>query len=231
MSNFEKAYTEWLNKHISEARGERLRRLRKNWGYGEKLLLQQAWWPSVGNFDFLYPEFEFIDKDGNHYFIDLAYIRGPIKTAMESDSFGFHLRDIDRDQFSRGLDRQNEVVLSGWNILRFSIDKLREDPYACQDVIRRMLVSWYSEENSILSGLNIYQRELVRYVIRTTMPLSINEACSILGKKEKFTRAQLHSLTELGILESALDGERARIHYYRLNNTGTPAEAAKRYVV
>ena len=221
MSKFEKAYTEWFERHISEARGERLRRLQKKFGFGEKQLLQQAWWPAVGNLEFLFPEFEFVDILGNLYFIDLAYIRTPRPTAIESDSFGSHARDIDRDQFARGLDRQNEIVLSDWNILRFSTDILKENPAACQNVIRRMLVNWYNEASAIMNGLNIYQRELVRYVTRSTAPLSIQDACAILGKKEKFTRMQLHSLLDLDLLESAILVERERIHYFRLKNADT----------
>jgi hypothetical protein len=228
MSKFEQAYTEWFNRHVSEARGERRRRLLKKFGFGEKLLLLQAWWPAVGNFDYLIPEFEFVDIFGNHYFIDLAYVRKPDPTALESDSFGSHARDVDRDQFSHNLDRQNEIVLSNWNILRLATDKLKDNPVACQNVIRRMLVIWYGEESPIMDKLNIYQRELVRRVTRSAEPLSIQEACTILGKKEKFTRTQLHSLLELDLLESAILGERERVHYFKLKNSDHPTGAANR---
>ena len=139
-----------------------------------------------------------------------------------------HIRDVDRDQFARGLDRQNEIVLCDWNILRFSTDKLKENPYACQKVIHRMLVNLYNEENTLMKELNIYQRELVRRVTRSTAPLSIQDACAILGKKEKFTRTQLHSLLELDILESATSGERERIHYFKLKNVDHLAGAMNR---
>lgn len=125
---FETEYNAWLAKHINESRGERLRRLKYRHGFGEKLLLQQAWWPVVESLEFLYPEYEMIDPGGKHYYLDFAYIRLPKPTCIESDSFGSHARDADRDSFSRGLDRQNEVGLANWHILRFSIDKLKENP-------------------------------------------------------------------------------------------------------
>ncbi|MFD0673993.1 hypothetical protein [Cohnella sp. GCM10027633] len=214
MESLERAYVAWLDKHKSEASGERLRRLTKKHGYGEKLVLQQAWWPVLGNFDLLYPEFEFVDIDGKHYFIDLAYMRLPRPTAVESDSYGSHLRDIDRDEFSRGLDRQNEIVLANWNIIRFSTDKLKENPFACQRTVSRMLDVWYGEDDISLRALNIYQREIMRTVTRSSSPLSVEDACQLLGKKAQFTRTQLHSLTELGLLEAASGSE--RIHFYRL---------------
>lgn len=212
MSQFEKQYAAWLEKHKSEATGERLRRLVKRHGYGEKLLLQQAWWPVLGTLENLHPEYEIIGADGEHYFIDLAYLRSPGPTALESDSYSSHARDIDRDQFARALDRQNEIVLTGWNILRFSIDKLKEDPRACQNTIRRMLVCWYGEESQHMDGLNIYQRELVRTAIRSSSPISVADACQLLGKKERFTRETLHSLVTMNVFEAASGNERIRTY-------------------
>ena len=214
MSKFEKAYSEWLSLHISEARGERLRRLLKKHGYGEKLLVQQAWWPAVGNLDDLYPEYEFIDSRGNYYYFDLGCVRLPRPTVIESDGFSSHARDVDRDKFARGLDRQNEIVLADWNILRFSVDQLKEDPLACQNTIRRMMVNWYGEENTIMRGLNVYQREIVRLATRRNSPITFEQACHLLGKGPKQTRAQLYSLMEQGILESVSGKE--RFHCYRL---------------
>lgn len=214
MSNFEKAYTAWLEKHKAAASGERLRRLVKHHGFGEKILLEQALWPVLGTLEHLHPEYEFIGSDGSRYFIDTALIRRPRPTAIESDSFSSHARDIDRAQFSRGLDRQNEMVLADWNILRFSVDKLKDNPHACQNAIRRMLVCWYGDEESYMHNLNIYQRELVRAAIRSAAPISIDGACQMLGKKDRFTRTILQSLVNMNLFEAASGTE--RVHIYQL---------------
>ncbi len=216
-SNFEKAYVKWLEMHKAAASGERLRRLIKRHGYGEKLLLEQGWWPVLGTLEHLHPEYELIGINGERYFIDIAFIRDPKSTASEADSFSYHARDIDRDQFSRALDRQNEIVLSDWNILRFSIDKLKDNPEACQNTIRRMLICWYGKEDEILRNLNIYQRELVRVAIRSSTPFSAADARQILGKKDNFTRSTLQSLIHMNILEAASGNQ--RIHRYRLSTS------------
>lgn len=199
-----------------------MRRLVKKHGYGEKLLLQQAWWPAVGNLDHLVPEYEFIGFDGKHYYMDYAYLQLPKPTAIEADSYGSHARDIDREEFSRGLDRQNEFVLTDWHILRFSTDKLKENPTACQQTIKRMMVAWYGREDSIMAGLNIYQREILRIALRSPVPFTHEEIRLALGKRETFTRTQLHDLVVKEILEPAYDGERQRIHRYRLKATAFP---------
>ncbi|TVY03215.1 DNA-binding response regulator [Cohnella terricola] len=218
MNKFESEYRDWLNQHIAHSTGERLRRLKHRHGFGEKCLLEHAWWPVVGNLDDLHPEYEIIDANGNHYFLDFGYLRLPRPTCLESDDFGSHARDADRYNFSRGLDRQNEIGLAGWNILRFSIDKLKENPLGCQQHVRRMLESWYGEESSLMQGLSIYQREIVRLAARSTVPFTVAMACDCLGKNAKFARKQLHSLVEKGILE-ALSGEQ-RITRYALTKRG-----------
>ncbi|MFC5530351.1 DNA-binding response regulator [Cohnella yongneupensis] len=214
MSKFETAYDYWLKEQRAAASGERLRRLMKGHGYGEKLLLQQAWWPVFGNFDHLVPEFEFVDDEGNHYFMDLVYVRSPRATCLESDSFGIHARDADRDSFSRGLERQNAILLSDWNILRFSIDKLKEDPGYGQRTLRKMVESWYGEDPMRLSGLNVYEREIVRLATRSIRPFNTGDACELVEKSDRFVRDLLHGLVGKGIIEPASGASRVRS--YRL---------------
>ena len=217
MSQFEKQYATWLEKHKAAASGEQLRRLVKKHGFGEKLLLEQAFWPVLGSLDLLHPEYEIIGSNGERYFIDIAYIRNPKSTAIEADGYNPHARDIDRDQFSRALDRQNEIVLADWNILRFSIDKLKDNPVDCQRTVRKMLVNWYGEEHPFMQGLNIYQRELMRMAIRSSVLISVEEASSLLNKKERFTRETLQSLVKLNLFEAA--SGTSRIHKYRLSSS------------
>jgi hypothetical protein len=214
MRDFETEHRIWLNKHMAQSSGEQLRRLKKRHGFGEKSLLQHAWWPVIGSLDFLYPEYEFIDPDGNYYYMDFAYIRLPKPTCLESDSFSSHARDADRETFSRGLDRQNEIVFADWNILRFSIDKLKEDPVACQRTVKRMLGLWYGEDSDNIKKLPLYKREIVRLAISSTAPITPAMVSACLGKSERFAREQLYQLVQEGILEPA-SGEK-RIRSYRL---------------
>ncbi|BBI35742.1 hypothetical protein KCTCHS21_51410 [Cohnella abietis] len=214
MRNFESEYRIWLNKHITRSTGERLRRIKERHGFGEKLLIEHAWWPVVKSLDDLHPEYEFVDTFGNYYFMDLAYIRLPRPTCLESDSFSSHARDADRGSFSRGLERQNEIALADWNILRFSIDKLKEDPYSCQNHIRRMLEIWYGEDSSSVQKLTIYQREILRLANRLSSPITIEMVSNSLGKSKRVARVQLHQMAQLNYIEPASGDQRVRS--YRL---------------
>ncbi len=215
-NRFETEYRAWLERHISESRGERLRRIKERHGFGEKAFLEHTWWPVVRSFDHLYPEYEFIDTEGKYCFMDYGYIRFPGPTCIECDGFGSHARDADRYTFTRGLDRQNEIVLANWNILRFAVDKLKEDPLDCQKYIRRMMEEWYGETRDELLKLPIFQREIVRLAIRSLGPFTIEMACDCLGRQEKFVRNELRQLIKKQILESASGTE--RIRSYRLAN-------------
>ncbi|MBW5445648.1 hypothetical protein GE107_06165 [Cohnella sp. CFH 77786] len=113
MKDFETEYRKWLDMHLSKRKGERLRMLKEQHGYGEKLLLEQLWRPVVGNFDFLHPEYEVLDEDGNYYYIDIAYVRHTKPTAIESDGFNPHARDADRSTFKKSRRRQNALLLAG----------------------------------------------------------------------------------------------------------------------
>lgn len=147
-----------------------------------------------------------------------AYIRSPKPTCLEADSFGSHARDADRDKFSRGLDRQNEVELANWNILRFSIDKLKEDPLSAQQHIRRMMEQWYGEERPDLLALPLYQREIVRLAVRSVTPITNAMACECLGKKRTFVSEQIDELVKEGWLEPA--SGKQRIRSYKLGSRG-----------
>ncbi|RKP48785.1 DNA-binding response regulator [Cohnella endophytica] len=214
MSQFELAYRVWLDKHIAESRGERRRRIKERHGFGEKSLLEHAWWPVIGNLDDICPEYEFVDSEGNHVFMDFAYIRLPKPTCLESDSFGTHARDADRWTFSRGLDRQNEIALAGWNVLRFSIDKLKENPEACRKHLRTMLTNWYGSDEAHVLELNLYQREILRLATRSSEPVTVDTVRQVLGRSDRFAREQLHQMVENRILEPASGHQ--RIRSYRL---------------
>ncbi|WP_252183434.1 hypothetical protein [Rossellomorea vietnamensis] len=72
------------------------------------------------HFRFLHPEYEINDfKDGKRY-LDFAYIRPTMQICFEIDGYGPHLQKISRWQFSDSLERQNQLVIDGWTVIRFS---------------------------------------------------------------------------------------------------------------
>ncbi|MEF3304851.1 hypothetical protein [Paenibacillus sp. GYB003] len=140
---FESEYEAFLLRHAKMGPSERLRRLQEGHGHAEKLFLQHVWWPAIGHFDHLHPEYEVHDiKDGTR-FLDFAYIRTPYKVCFEIDGYGPHSRDASRRQFADNLLRQNHLVIAGRKVIRFAYDDIQEKPRRCQ----QLLGKWFGDEH------------------------------------------------------------------------------------
>lgn len=63
-----------------------------------------------------------VEVPGAAYFIDVAF-RGR-RVACEIDGFAFH---SSRRAFTSDLERQNDLVLAGWTVLRFSWDMIADE--------------------------------------------------------------------------------------------------------
>lgn len=67
MSSFEQKYEEWMQTNIPTANFRRRELLEKGLGHGSVELLRTIWFPTVKNFDNLYPEWEVrTSHDLNH---------------------------------------------------------------------------------------------------------------------------------------------------------------------
>ncbi|WP_308861957.1 hypothetical protein [Paenibacillus radicis (ex Xue et al. 2023)] len=65
MKLFKKEYGLFIRKQAEGRSGEYLRRLQEGHGHAERSFLEHVWWPAIGNFDYLHPEYEVHDfKDG-----------------------------------------------------------------------------------------------------------------------------------------------------------------------
>lgn len=71
---------------------------------------------------------------GTCYYLDIAFPQR--RLAIEIDGRAYH---SDRDAFERDRWRQNDIVLAGWRVLRFTAEMLRTSPQIVVAVIRRAL--------------------------------------------------------------------------------------------
>ncbi|WP_134702697.1 DNA-binding response regulator [Ammoniphilus sp. YIM 78166] len=162
---FEEEYGKFLNRHVLERTGERRRRVEEGLGNAEKMFLEKVWWPLFQHFDYLHPEYEIDDfKDGKRY-LDFAYIRPTLSICIEIDGYGPHFRNVSRWQFSDNLERQNDLMIDGWFILRFSYDLVNDRPRRCQQTIQQMmgrLLAWDDE----MASLSSFERDVVRLAVQ-----------------------------------------------------------------
>lgn len=215
--SFDRAYAEFMQAHLEAGKGERLRRLTEGHGHAEKASLERVWWPAVGSFEWLHPEYEEADfKDGFRY-LDFAYIRFPYRISIEIDGYGPHHRDISRAQFADQLMRQNHLVIDGWRIIRFSYDDIAEKSRRCQQTIQQWMGMWFGgdRQRAILNGS---EHKLVNMAISRQSPITPEGAGEYLGISTRQARTLLHRLVSAKVMVPESGSK--RIRSYKLNPDG-----------
>ncbi|WP_019153026.1 hypothetical protein [Robertmurraya massiliosenegalensis] len=212
---FEEEYQSFLNAHLQVRNGERLRRLQEGHKQAEMLFLKQIWWPIFYHFKYLHPEYEVDDfKDGKRY-LDFAYIRPGIRICFEVDGYGPHLKNISRWQFSDNLDRQNQLVIDGWTVIRFSYDQVKDEPRRCQRIVQQVIGQWLGDEIDQTS-LSFVEKEVLRFAIRKGEAISPREVEKYLSQSDKTVRKILSQLVDKNMLIPASGVK--RIGSYRLSD-------------
>lgn len=107
--------------HFFEVYGERIH-------YdSEKLFLTEFLYPILGKrwLKYLIPQYPFIDSAGRSRKIDFVFKIDQVKIAFEVDGESYHSEDnITKELFDDNLNRQNEIILNGWLLQRFSYNQL-----------------------------------------------------------------------------------------------------------
>lgn len=212
---FDQAYEAFMAKQKKSAKGERLKKLEEH-GHLEKMLLEKVLWPVLKTFDNLHPEYEMIDfKDGDR-FLDYALIIGFIRICIEADGFGPHLKNMTRWQFSDERNRQNDLVIDGWLVIRFTHDDILNSPRKCQmklqQLLGKLMIDHNSTGNSVFSFL---ERAIIRYSASAAGKQIVpGEVETYLGLGKYKVKELLKSLVGKGALEAVGNGERVR--KYRL---------------
>src|SRR5690554_5806134 len=138
MSNlkFEWEYDKWLQLQIEEEKNHRRRELlKKGLGHGTVELLRSIWYPTVGNFDHLYPEWEVRDFNNGFRYLDLAYMPGGAKGDIEVHGYKSHARDLDVSRFKDLCRRQSLLSLDDWIFLPIAYLSIRDEPELCKQLI------------------------------------------------------------------------------------------------
>jgi superfamily II DNA or RNA helicase len=94
----------------------------------EKLFLTDFLYPLLGEgIRYLVPQYPFIDSEGRNRKIDFALVKDHKKLALEVNGETYHAEGIiPNDMFDDNLFRQNEILSSGWSLLRFSYSQLQD---------------------------------------------------------------------------------------------------------
>ena len=95
----------------------------------EKLFVREFLYPLLGSekIKFVIPQYPFLDSTGRNRRIDFAIKTEEQKIALEVDGETYHAEGVVKSvDFDDSLQRQNEMLLNGWKLLRFSYSQLQD---------------------------------------------------------------------------------------------------------
>ena len=215
MGRFEQQYEEWLQLNIDmEKSSRRLELLHKGLGHGTVEFLRSVWFPAVGNFNDLYPEWEVRDFNNGYRYLDLAYMPSGSKGGIEIQGFGPHARDLDVRRFKDLCRRHCLLSLDGWTFLPIAYPSITDEPKQCQQLVLAFIGKFIASDVS--SSLSWLEAETVRLARRLLRPLTPSEVADHLKVSSRQARRILNNLVEMHILDTTSSQKRHRTFKLRM---------------
>ncbi|MFD1953317.1 transcriptional regulator [Paenibacillus thailandensis] len=203
-----------MQKQIELEKNHRRRELlQKGLSHGTVELLRLIWYPVVGNFDHLYPEWEVRDYNGGYRYLDLAFLPGDVKADIEVQDYRSHARDLDTHRFKDLCRRQSLLSLDDWIYLPIAYLSIRDEPEFCRQLVLSFLGKFVTFD--VDSRLNCLEAEAVRFARRLLRPFTPKELASHLRVTDRYARQLLHGLVEGQYL--LVSGGKKRYRSYQLN--------------
>ncbi|MBB5173148.1 transcriptional regulator [Texcoconibacillus texcoconensis] len=214
MSQFEQAYEEWLQKNLLEENNHRRQEiLRKGLGHGTVEFLRYIWFPTIGHFDHLYPEWEVRDFNNGYRYLDLAYMPFGAKGGIEIQGYGPHARDLDVRRFKDLCWRHSLLALDGWTFLPVAYLSIKDEPKQCQQLILSFIGKFTSSD--VPSQLSSSEAEVIRLCRRLLRPITPLEVAHHLRISDRHARRILHKLVDIQVLQVVSGKERVRTYQLR----------------
>jgi len=212
---FEWEYDKWMQLQIEDEKNHRRRELlKKGLGHGTVELLRTIWFPTIGNFDYLYPEWEVRDFNNGFRYLDLAYMPGGAKGDIEVHGYKSHARDLDVSRFKDLCRRQSLLSLDDWIFLPIAYLSIRDEPELCKQLILSFVGKFISMD--IPAQLSWLEAETVRLSRRLLRPFTPLELAAHLRITDRHARRILHELIDKQILIVSGGNLRFRTFQYKL---------------
>ncbi|RTE03060.1 transcriptional regulator [Paenibacillus whitsoniae] len=211
MIKFEQAFEAYMNEHIqAETNGRRKERLERGLGHAEMVFLKTVWYPIVGHFQDLHPEWEVRDFANGYRYIDFAYMPSAARGAIEIQGYGSHARDLELWWFKDLCLRHCHLTLDGWSVLPIAYPSIIEVPKQCQQLVLALIGKFVS--TSVPASLTWLEAEAVRYGRRTIRPFTAAELSAHLRISCRHARHVPYQLYIKQLLSVASGTVRARTY-------------------
>lgn len=218
---FKSEHEQWLSSHIKRRKGERLDALKRGHGYGNRLFVEQIWWPLAGHFHGLHPEYEVKDWRGRSYFVDILWDVGASRIAFEIMDFGSH--GTDRSKYRMDLNCGLFLQSQDCTVLYISLDELKENPSFILSALRNILFPYLSAGKSAKPtadrAYSKIERDLMRASIRHQRVLRPADAARELEMHTMTVIKYCRMLVDKGKFRPVARGTSQRIIYYEYIGT------------
>lgn len=214
--SFQIEHDKWISIHLKRRRGERLDALKRGHGYGNRLFIERIWWPLVGHFHGLHPEYEVKDWRRRSYFVDFMWIVGTSRFAIEIMDFGSH--GTDRTKYRMDLNRGLFLQEQDCTVFYISLDELKENPSFILSAMRNILSPCLlAGDGTIVTTERRFskiERDLMRAAIRHNRVIRPIEASRELELHTMTVIKHCRNLVEKGKFRAVAKGVSGRVIYY-----------------
>lgn len=205
-----------------EAAARRNGSYRRTLGRSEELFLELVWGPAFEyNFEGLEAEYPLQDFKNGERFIDFVYVKDGLRLMIEIDGYTTHARHISSGDFDDHLMRQNDFILSGWTILRFSAHQVERKPRLCQRQITQALGHWWTLLHGRYAGTDtdiwsLRKKRLVQLAVDQNGMVRIADIITRFSIKKRTAINWMQRFTQEGMVVPVRPKE--RIIGYQLSN-------------
>lgn len=210
---FQTEHDAWIQDHMKRRTGERLDALKRGHGYGNQLFVELIWWPLIGHFNGLHPEYEVKDWRGRSYYADFLWEVGGTRIVFEIMDYGSHGTDRTkyRMDLNRGLFLQSQDCL----IYYIALDELKENPTFILSSLRSILSPYLSvAQGRTLRTYSKIERDLMRAAIRHHRVIRPTEVARELELHTMTVIKYCRILVEKGRLRALAKGTSGRVTSY-----------------
>ncbi|AIQ67709.1 hypothetical protein [Paenibacillus graminis] len=212
---FQEAYSTWIKYHIGRRKGERRDRLERGHGHGERMFLEQVWWPLMGSLQNLHPEYEVADWRGRPYYVDLVWKPGQVKFAFEVKGYGPHVQNMDRTRYRQELNRETFLQIAGYRVVSIPYDDLEGSPQLTISLIRSLVAPFIGGINAVGQFTRL-EREMIRLAVSRDGMIRPVDLGKELGINLRTVRNTLQALCAKGRLRPVPTKSGSRVYRYEV---------------
>lgn len=206
---FEQAFGAFMEAQIAgETNKRRRERLERGLGYAEIEFFRIVWYPIVGNFNDLYPEWEVRDSANGYRYLDFAYMPGDARGAIEIQGYSSHARDLELWRFKDLCLRHSHLALDGWLVLPIAYPAIGKAPKQCQQLILSLIGKFII--TNVPQELPWLESEVICFARRKLRPFTAPELSEHLKVSKRHARTLLHAMCDRQLLIVSSGIERAR---------------------